>query len=159
MKTLKKLPSKVAYLWQFGFFSLCSPDCPKQPIIENSYQKCGSRFLCLVLLCMGPFFGNFFFHSFGEFYSARSCEQIHWPVILLSCHLSPVMTELLYFRTSCSWDSRGWRNTKRGIRPGSRSNTRRPQRCCGFPAFCKRQNNSCHGCHICRGSEYWVMKT
>ena len=37
----KKLPSKVANLWQFGFFFLCSPDCPKQPRIENSYQKCG----------------------------------------------------------------------------------------------------------------------
>ena len=34
------------------FFSL-QPDCPKQPRIENLYQKCGSRYLCL-LLCGRP---------------------------------------------------------------------------------------------------------
>ena len=27
---MKKLPKKVAYLWQLGDFSRCSPDCPKQ---------------------------------------------------------------------------------------------------------------------------------
>jgi hypothetical protein len=31
-ENIKKLPSKVAYLWQFGFLSLCSPDCPKHII-------------------------------------------------------------------------------------------------------------------------------
>jgi hypothetical protein len=30
-KKLKKPPQKAAYLWQFGFFFLCSPACPKQP--------------------------------------------------------------------------------------------------------------------------------
>ena len=32
------MTSKVAYLWQFGFFFLC-PDCPKQPRIDNSFYR------------------------------------------------------------------------------------------------------------------------
>ena len=42
--TLLKLNLEV---WNFF---LCSPNCPKQPRIENSYYKCGSRYLCLLLL-------------------------------------------------------------------------------------------------------------
>ena len=33
------MTSKVAYLWQFGFFFLCSPDCPKQPRIDHLFYR------------------------------------------------------------------------------------------------------------------------
>ena len=39
----KKLASKVAYLWQFRFFFLCSPNCPKWSKNDNSCLKCVSR--------------------------------------------------------------------------------------------------------------------
>ena len=39
LKKLKKLPQKVAYLWQLGFFFLCSPDCPKQPRTSFTFYK------------------------------------------------------------------------------------------------------------------------
>ena len=42
-ENIKKLASKLAYLCQFGFFFLCSLDCPKWPKIEYSYWKCVSR--------------------------------------------------------------------------------------------------------------------
>ena len=48
-KKLKKPPQKVAYLWQWQFFSLYSPDCPKQPKIGNSYWKCVSRHICSLI--------------------------------------------------------------------------------------------------------------
>ena len=46
MKTSKKHTKRV-----LKKKSISSPDCPKDPIIENSYWKCGSRYLCL-LLCV-----------------------------------------------------------------------------------------------------------
>ena len=33
------MTSKVAHLWQFGFFFLCSLECPKQPRIDNSFYR------------------------------------------------------------------------------------------------------------------------
>ena len=36
-ENIKKLTSKVAYLWQFFF--LCSPDCPKQPRTSFPFYK------------------------------------------------------------------------------------------------------------------------
>jgi amino acid transporter len=38
-KKLKKPPSKIAYLWQFGVFFLCSPDYPKQPRTSIPFYK------------------------------------------------------------------------------------------------------------------------
>ena len=38
-KKLKKLPQKVAYLWQLGVFFLCSPNCPKQPRTSFPFYK------------------------------------------------------------------------------------------------------------------------
>jgi len=45
--------SKVAYLWEFGFFVLCSPDCPKQPRIENLIYRLLYPMLCGVSCLMG----------------------------------------------------------------------------------------------------------
>ena len=39
MSKLKSQKSKVAHLWQLGFFSLCSPDCPKQHRISNLFPR------------------------------------------------------------------------------------------------------------------------
>ena len=38
-KHKKKKTSKVADLWQFGFFFLCSPDCPKKPRTSFPFYK------------------------------------------------------------------------------------------------------------------------
>ena len=45
----KKIASKVAYLWQFGFFSSAAPDCPKRPKKKNSYWKFVSRHICSLI--------------------------------------------------------------------------------------------------------------
>ena len=42
---LTKCPQKQHTYGSLAFF-LCSPDCPKQPKIGNSYQKCVSRPIC-----------------------------------------------------------------------------------------------------------------
>ena len=39
LKKLKKPPQKAAYLWQLGVFSLCSPDCPKQPRTSFAFYE------------------------------------------------------------------------------------------------------------------------
>ena len=39
LQKLKKTHQKVAYLWQFGVFFLCSPDCPKQPRTSFSFYN------------------------------------------------------------------------------------------------------------------------
>ena len=44
-----KTALKISILMTVCIFSLFSPDCPKQSRIENSYEKCGSRYLCLLL--------------------------------------------------------------------------------------------------------------
>ena len=45
-ENMKKLTSKVAYLQQFGFFSLCSPNFPKQPRIDNSFYRIMYPMIC-----------------------------------------------------------------------------------------------------------------
>ena len=42
----KKTPTKVAYLWQFGFFFLCSPDCPKLPRTEYLFYRFFYPMIC-----------------------------------------------------------------------------------------------------------------
>ena len=57
-ENIKKLPSKVTYLWQFDFFLSAVPTTQNSLRIENSYYKYGSRYLCLLfceqIVCVCP---------------------------------------------------------------------------------------------------------
>ena len=77
----KKLPSKVAYLWQFSFFFLCSPDCPKQPRIKYPFY----RFLYL-MIC-GTISG-IWTHQFGSWYFSSNLtysSRFHFIKPWVSC--------------------------------------------------------------------------
>ena len=48
-ENIKNLPSKIAFLWQFGFCLLCSPECSKQPRIEYPFYRFLYPMICVTI--------------------------------------------------------------------------------------------------------------
>ena len=87
----KKTFAKVPYIWQFGFFSL-QPPLPKQTRIENSYYRCGSKYLCLLLcgagvlhpMVISMFKCNFLPSKYISFWGAKNVVTILQNLLLLN---------------------------------------------------------------------------
>ena len=82
--TMKKLTSKVAYLWQFRFFFLYRPNCQKQPRIDNLFHRFLYPKICGILSgnCLHWILQSLIAYLFEENLTKKDafliCGQIDW---------------------------------------------------------------------------------